>query len=97
MAEPAQDDKGSTRRATPPDRTEPADDFGANEWLVEEMYEQYQADPRSVDPAWVAFFRAQQGASGSGTNGAGAAASSAGSSAASNAASSARCCSSRCS
>jgi 2-oxoglutarate dehydrogenase E1 component len=31
-------------------------DFGANEWLVEEMYERYCADPNSVDPAWHEFF-----------------------------------------
>ncbi|MEP6599380.1 MAG: multifunctional oxoglutarate decarboxylase/oxoglutarate dehydrogenase thiamine pyrophosphate-binding subunit/dihydrolipoyllysine-residue succinyltransferase subunit [Actinomycetota bacterium] len=31
-------------------------DFGANEWLVEEMYERYQADPASVDAAWHDFF-----------------------------------------
>ena len=34
--------------AVPP--TTPPSDFGANEWLVEEMREQYQADPASVDP-----------------------------------------------
>jgi 2-oxoglutarate dehydrogenase E1 component len=31
-------------------------DFGANEWLVEEMYERYLADPNSVDAAWHDFF-----------------------------------------
>jgi multifunctional 2-oxoglutarate metabolism enzyme len=31
--------------------------FGANEWLVDEMYEQYQRDPDSVDKAWWAFFK----------------------------------------
>ena len=25
--------------------------FGANEWVVEEIYQQYLADPASVDPA----------------------------------------------
>ncbi|MBC6448325.1 multifunctional oxoglutarate decarboxylase/oxoglutarate dehydrogenase thiamine pyrophosphate-binding subunit/dihydrolipoyllysine-residue succinyltransferase subunit [Actinokineospora xionganensis] len=34
----------------------PASQFGANEWLVEEMYEQFLADPSSVDPAWHDFF-----------------------------------------
>ncbi|MEY2916276.1 MAG: hypothetical protein RL454_1205, partial [Actinomycetota bacterium] len=29
-------------------------EFGANEWLVEEMYEQYKKDPNSVDASWVA-------------------------------------------
>ena len=31
-------------------------DFGANEWLVEEMYERYLSDPSSVDAAWHDFF-----------------------------------------
>jgi 2-oxoglutarate decarboxylase len=31
-------------------------DFGANEWLVEEMYERFLADPKSVDAAWHDFF-----------------------------------------
>ena len=31
-------------------------DFGPNEWLVHEIYEQYLADPASVDPAWHDFF-----------------------------------------
>ena len=31
-------------------------DFGANEWLVEEMYERYLADPSTVDAAWHDFF-----------------------------------------
>ncbi|MCW2739890.1 MAG: kgd, partial [Blastococcus sp.] len=30
--------------------------FGTNEWLVEEMYQQYLADPGSVDQAWHEFF-----------------------------------------
>lgn len=29
-----------------------AEDFGANEWLVEELYEQYSADKASVDESW---------------------------------------------
>jgi 2-oxoglutarate decarboxylase len=33
-----------------------ASQFGPNEWLVEEMYEQFLADPSSVDPAWHDFF-----------------------------------------
>ena len=31
-------------------------DFGANSWLVEEMYEQYRADSASVSEAWQEFF-----------------------------------------
>jgi multifunctional 2-oxoglutarate metabolism enzyme len=34
----------------------PASQFGPNEWLVEEMYEQFLADPSSVDAAWHDFF-----------------------------------------
>jgi multifunctional 2-oxoglutarate metabolism enzyme len=30
--------------------------FGANSWLVEEMYEQYRADPESVGESWQEFF-----------------------------------------
>ena len=35
------------------DRTQ---DFGANSWLVEEMYEQFRSDPASVSEAWREFF-----------------------------------------
>ena len=34
----------------------PVTGFGTNEWLVEEMYQQYVADPSSVDQAWHEFF-----------------------------------------
>jgi 2-oxoglutarate dehydrogenase E1 component len=34
-------------------------EFGANEWLVDEMYERYQEDPNSVDRTWWEFFRAR--------------------------------------
>ncbi|MCZ7629821.1 MAG: hypothetical protein M5U19_12575 [Microthrixaceae bacterium] len=30
--------------------------IGPNAWLVEEMYEQYLADPASVGPSWQEFF-----------------------------------------
>ncbi len=33
-----------------------AKEFGANEWLVEEMYERYLQSPQSVDKAWWDFF-----------------------------------------
>lgn len=29
-----------------------AGEFGANEWLVDEMYEQFKTDKNSVDPSW---------------------------------------------
>ena len=35
------------------DRTQ---DFGANSWLVEEMYERFRADPGSVSEPWREFF-----------------------------------------
>src|SRR5258708_10391023 len=31
-------------------------DFGANEWLVDELYNKYLEDPNSVDQAWWNFF-----------------------------------------
>jgi 2-oxoglutarate dehydrogenase E1 component len=34
----------------------PLADFGPNEWIVDEMYQRYLADPASVDPAWHDFF-----------------------------------------
>ena len=30
--------------------------FGANSWLVEEMYEQFRDDPSSVSETWREFF-----------------------------------------
>ena len=41
--------------------------FGANEWLVDEMYERFQADPSSVSGEWAAWFRGG-GANGSGVS-----------------------------
>jgi 2-oxoglutarate dehydrogenase E1 component len=38
-------------------------EFGANEWLVDEMYEKYQQDPNSVDKVWWEFFQDNDGAS----------------------------------
>ena len=34
----------------------PSSDLGANEWLVEEMKEQYDKDPGSVGPEWASYF-----------------------------------------
>ena len=39
-----------------PDPHLDASDFGANQWLVEELYQRYLADPGSVDQAWWSFF-----------------------------------------
>ncbi|MEV6110140.1 multifunctional oxoglutarate decarboxylase/oxoglutarate dehydrogenase thiamine pyrophosphate-binding subunit/dihydrolipoyllysine-residue succinyltransferase subunit [Streptomyces sp. NPDC051940] len=35
---------------------DPATAFGPNEWLVDEIYQQYLQDPNSVDRAWWDFF-----------------------------------------
>ena len=44
---------------------QPSSDLGANEWLVEEMFDQYQRDPQSVDPVWIAYFKASPPGNGS--------------------------------
>ena len=36
---------------------DPNQDFGANEWLVDEMYERYLTDPTSLEPSWIEFFK----------------------------------------
>jgi 2-oxoglutarate dehydrogenase E1 component len=36
--------------------TDAQNSFGTNEWLVDELYEQYLTDRHSVDPAWWDFF-----------------------------------------
>ena len=35
-------------------------EFGANEWLVDELYEQYKVDKNSVDKAWWPILEAYQ-------------------------------------
>jgi multifunctional 2-oxoglutarate metabolism enzyme len=42
----------------------PSADFGANEWLVEEMFDQYQRDPGSVDATWATYFKTNGHANG---------------------------------
>ncbi|MFZ9988122.1 MAG: 2-oxoglutarate dehydrogenase E1 subunit family protein, partial [Candidatus Nanopelagicales bacterium] len=39
--------------------------FGPNEWLVDEIYQQYLTDRESVDPAWWDFFADYSPADGS--------------------------------
>ena len=51
---PQQQTSPSDPTSSQPD---PSSDFGANEWLVEEMYDQFTRDPGSVDPTWVAYFK----------------------------------------
>jgi 2-oxoglutarate decarboxylase len=41
-----------------------AAEFGPNEWLVDEIYQQYLRDPASVDKAWWDFFADYQPADG---------------------------------
>jgi 2-oxoglutarate decarboxylase len=50
----------------PSTSTSPAipEEFGANEWLVEEMHDRYQQDPSSVDPTWAAYFSGNGSTSG---------------------------------
>ena len=43
--------------------------FGPNEWLVDELYEQYQRDKSSVDRAWWEFFEDYKPMDGSGPRG----------------------------
>src|SRR6476620_10041452 len=43
--------------------------FGPNEWLVDELYEQYQNDKNSVDKAWWSFFEDYTPSDGDGGNG----------------------------
>ena len=47
---------GEPGRAAAPEPAAGQADFGANEWLVEELYQRYLADPGSVDRAWWSFF-----------------------------------------
>src|SRR5262245_61786614 len=48
LSEPSPDHANGTSPASA--------DFGANEWLVDELYQRYLADPGSVDKAWWSFF-----------------------------------------
>src|SRR5436305_809158 len=40
--------------------------FGPNAWLVDEMYDQYRADPSSVSESWRDFFADERGRDGDG-------------------------------
>ncbi|WP_259557187.1 multifunctional oxoglutarate decarboxylase/oxoglutarate dehydrogenase thiamine pyrophosphate-binding subunit/dihydrolipoyllysine-residue succinyltransferase subunit [Brachybacterium sillae] len=35
-------------------------EFGPNQWLVDELHEQWTRDPSSVDPSWASFFAQRQ-------------------------------------
>ncbi|QWC84773.1 multifunctional oxoglutarate decarboxylase/oxoglutarate dehydrogenase thiamine pyrophosphate-binding subunit/dihydrolipoyllysine-residue succinyltransferase subunit [Nocardioidaceae bacterium] len=66
-----QTSKPASEEAKQPVAESPTDNasFGANEWLVDEMYEQYKKDPDSVDKAWWDFFEGQD--DGGSSNGSG--------------------------
>jgi 2-oxoglutarate decarboxylase len=54
--------------------SDPLADFGANEWLVDEMYDQYLQDKDSVDASWQQYFAGHPGQAperepGAGSNG----------------------------
>ncbi len=55
----------------PQDGSVSMDDFGPNEWLVDELYQQFTQDRNSVDKAWWEFFEnytpGQAGGSSNGT------------------------------
>ena len=53
VARPPREDSPAVATDTPDNRTI---EFGPNEWLVDEIYEQFLADRSSVDPAWWEFF-----------------------------------------
>jgi 2-oxoglutarate decarboxylase len=56
--------------AQPPSNN-PMADFGPNEWLVDELYQQFLQDKNSVDQAWWEFFADYQPTDGAQSNGAG--------------------------
>src|SRR5260370_18711487 len=47
---------GQAERAASPQPAATSTDFGPNEWLVDEPYQRYPADPGPVDPGWRHFF-----------------------------------------
>lgn len=54
----SQSPSNGSSTSTDPDQAgvNPAAAFGPNEWLVDEIYQQYLQDPNSVDRAWWDFF-----------------------------------------
>jgi len=55
----SKDPSGQSAGGQSPDTNGDLSAFGANEWLVDEMYERYQQDPNSVDEVWWDFFRSR--------------------------------------
>ncbi|MGZ6942432.1 MAG: 2-oxoglutarate dehydrogenase E1 subunit family protein, partial [Oryzihumus sp.] len=52
-----------------PPTNDPMAAFGPNEWLVDELYQQYLQDKNSVDKAWWEFFADYQPTDGRQANG----------------------------
>ena len=50
-------ERGASSVAEQSPSSDPLTSFGPNEWLVDELYEQYQKDRNSVDRAWWDFFK----------------------------------------
>src|SRR5436305_15007877 len=57
------------RMVMPEEQQAPAS-FGPNAWLVDEMYEQFRADPSSVSESWQEFFADYRKPNGSSNGGA---------------------------
>ena len=54
---PTSRERGASAVAEQSPSSDPLTSFGPNEWLVDELYEQYQKDSNSVDRAWWDFFK----------------------------------------
>src|SRR5699024_1419309 len=50
--------KKANLKVAPPPSSEAG--FGPNQWLVDEMRQQWLDDPDAVDDTWAEFFRAQR-------------------------------------
>ncbi|QMU80626.1 multifunctional oxoglutarate decarboxylase/oxoglutarate dehydrogenase thiamine pyrophosphate-binding subunit/dihydrolipoyllysine-residue succinyltransferase subunit [Streptacidiphilus sp. PB12-B1b] len=57
----------SSTATDPGPGADPSAGFGPNEWLVDEIYQQYLQDPNSVDRAWWDFFADYQAGATAGT------------------------------
>jgi 2-oxoglutarate dehydrogenase E1 component len=53
--------EANPRAVSTPSQENATSDFGANEWLVDEMYERFLEDPASVDEAWRELFQERAG------------------------------------
>ncbi|ADD44781.1 multifunctional oxoglutarate decarboxylase/oxoglutarate dehydrogenase thiamine pyrophosphate-binding subunit/dihydrolipoyllysine-residue succinyltransferase subunit [Stackebrandtia nassauensis] len=50
----------STQDRNATSKSNPLSEFGPNEWIVEDMYQRYLADPSSVESTWHEFFDGYQ-------------------------------------